>query len=206
MTASVRIRPANEASWQELQLILTGTASRCQCTRQRLGDRDWYALPVEQRATVLREAVGCDDPRASSTVGLIAWVDGEPAGWVAVDARSAYRRLRGSPVPWAGRAEAKDDPAVWAIACLVVRRGYRGQHLTYALVAAAVEHARSQGARAIEGYPMLAGGAEVTWDELSVGPVGPFVAAGFAEVSRPTKRRVVMRLDLDLDVDVDLDR
>lgn len=125
MTASVRIRPANEASWEELQLILTGTAGRCQCTRQRLGDGDWYALPVEQRAAVLREAVGCDDPRATSTVGLVAWVDDEPAGWVAVDARPAYRRLRGSPVPWAGRVERKDDDWVWAIACLVVR-GFRG--------------------------------------------------------------------------------
>ena len=44
---------------------------------------------------------------------------------------------------------------------------------------------------------MLTGGAEVTWDELSVGPVGPFTAAGFTEVSRPTKRRVVMRLEFD---------
>lgn len=197
MTASVRIRPANEASWEELQLILTGTAGRCQCTRQRLGDRDWYALPVEQRAAVLREAVGCDDPRASSTVGLVAWVDDEPAGWVAVDARSAYRRLRGSHVPWAGRAEEKDDDSVWAIACLVVRRGFRDRRLTYPLVAAAAEHARAQGARAVEGYPMIAHGAQITWDELSVGPLGPFVAAGFTEVSRPTKRRVVMRLDFE---------
>lgn len=197
MTAALRIAPANEASWDDLQLILTGTAARCQCTRQRLGDRDWYAAPVEQRAGILREATGCDDPRATSTVGLVAWVDGGPAGWVAVDARPAYRRLRNSPVPWADRREAKDDPSVWAIACLVVRRGFRNQQLTYPLVAAAAEHARDQGASAVEGYPMLTAGAEITWDELSVGPVGAFVAAGFVEISRPTKRRVVMRLDFD---------
>lgn len=197
MTAALLIAPANEASWDELQLILTGTAGRCQCTRQRLGDHDWYAAPVEQRAAILRDATGCDDPRATRTVGLVAWVDDEPAGWVAVDARPAYRRLRNSPVPWAGRHESKDDDGVWAIACLVVRRGFRHQGLTYPLVAAAAEHARAQGARAVEGYPMVTGGAEVTWDELSVGPVGPFLAAGFAEVSRPTKRRRVMRLDFD---------
>lgn len=196
----IRIIAANEASWDDLQAILTGTAGRCQCTRQRLGDREWYALPVEQRAQVLRDAVGCDDRAIgrdpARTAGIVACVDGEPAGWAAVDARSAFRRLRGSPVPWAGRAEQPDDDTVWAIPCLVVRRGFRGRGLTYALVAAAVEHARERGARAIEGYPMLTGGAEVTWDELSVGPVGPFRAAGFREVSHPTKRRVVMRLDL----------
>ena len=49
MTDGLRIRPANEASWGDLQAILTGTAGRCQCTRQRLGDHDWYALPPEAR-------------------------------------------------------------------------------------------------------------------------------------------------------------
>lgn len=199
---SIRIVAANEASWDDLQAILTGAAGRCQCTRQRLGDREWYALPVEQRAAVLRDAVGCDDPAPvgqrdrARTAGIIAYVDGEPAAWAAVDARSAFRRLRGSPVPWAGRAEEPDDASVWAIACLVVRRGFRGRHLTYALVAAAVEHARARGARAIEGYPMVTDGARITWDELNVGPVGPFRAAGFIEVSHPTTRRVVMQRDL----------
>jgi hypothetical protein len=36
----------------------------------------------------------------------------------------------------------------------------------------------------------------VIWDEMSVGAIGPFLAAGFEEVSHPTKRRVVMRLQL----------
>ena len=54
-------------------------------------------------------------------------------------------------------------------------------------------HARARGAAAIEGYPMIAGGAQVIWDEMSIGAVGPFLAAGFEEVSHPTKRRVVMR-------------
>jgi GNAT superfamily N-acetyltransferase len=200
---SIRIVPANEASWDDLQAILTGTAGRCQCTRQRLGDREWYALPVEQRASVLRDAVGCDSPvnpavarTPAATAGLVAYVDDEPAAWAAVDARTAFRRLRGSPVPWAGRHEDKHDDTVWAIACLVVRRGFRGRHLTYDLVRASVDHARERGARAIEAYPMLTGGSEITWDELSVGPLGAFVAAGFTEVSHPTKRRLVMRLDL----------
>ena len=144
---------------------------------------------------MLREAVGCDDPRATSTIGLVAWLDDEPVGWVAVDRRTAYVRIRNSPVAWSGRHERKDDESVWAIACLVVRRGFRHEGLTYPLVAAAAEHARSRGASAVEGYPMLSDGKKVIWDEMSVGAVGPFLAAGFQEVTHPTKRRLVMRLD-----------
>jgi hypothetical protein len=56
--------------------------------------------------------------------------------------------------------------------------------------------ARERGARALEGYPMLTGpGEEITWGELHVGSRSIFAAAGFAEVSRPTPRRFVMRID-----------
>ncbi len=188
--------PANEASWDDLQAILTGTAGHCQCERQRLGDHDWWYMPESERGAILRAETNCGDPRATETIGIVAYLDDEPVGWCAVDRRSVYGRLRGSPVPWKERSEDKDDESVWAIPCLVVRRGFRGRGYTYDLVAAAVAHARARGAEAIEGYPMVTGGAEVTWNEMSVGAVGPFAAAGFVEVSHPTKRRLVMRLEL----------
>ncbi|HUG63902.1 MAG TPA: hypothetical protein VMK83_01660, partial [Gaiellaceae bacterium] len=64
------------------------------------------------------------------------------------------------------------------------------------LARAAVEHARERGARAIEGYPMLVEpGQNVIWGESHVGTRSIFDAAGFEEVSYPSKRRVVMRID-----------
>ena len=38
-------------------------------------------------------------------------------------------------------------------------------------------------------------GQEITWDELRVGSCSIFADAGFMEVSHPTLRRVVMRID-----------
>jgi hypothetical protein len=56
--------------------------------------------------------------------------------------------------------------------------------------------ARERGARALEGYPMIPErGKDVAWGELNVGHVSIFTAAGFAEASRPTLRRAVMRID-----------
>jgi hypothetical protein len=64
------------------------------------------------------------------------------------------------------------------------------------LVRAAVDFARERGARALEGYPMITQpGREIMPVELHVGSRSIFADAGFAEVSHPTLRRVVMRID-----------
>jgi hypothetical protein len=85
---------------------------------------------------------------------------------------------------------------VWAITCTLTRTPCRWRGFTYQMIAAAVEFARERGANAVEGYAMLTEpGKEITWGELHVGSRSAFAAAGFREVSRPTKRRVVMRMD-----------
>jgi hypothetical protein len=59
-----------------------------------------------------------------------------------------------------------------------------------------VDFARDRGARAIEGYPIITHpGQEITWGEVHVGSRRVFAEAGFSEVSHPSLRRVVMRID-----------
>jgi GNAT superfamily N-acetyltransferase len=195
----VIVVPANEASWDDLQAVFgRGGAAKCQCQRIKLGDRLWWYMPVEERAQRLREDTDCGHPDAEGTSGMVAYLDGEPVGWVAVEPRANYRRLRGSSVPWAGRSEDPNDPDVWAIVCFAIRPGYRGQALTRPLAQAAVEYARAHGAKAVEGYPMVPRpGHNVSWGEMNVGSRSTFLAAGLREVSQPTTRRVVMRLELE---------
>jgi hypothetical protein len=79
---------------------------------------------------------------------------------------------------------------------LTIRAGYRRRGTSRALARAAVDHPRQRGALALEGYPMMTEpGKEITWGELHVGSRSIFEAAGFTEVSHPTPRRVVMRID-----------
>jgi GNAT superfamily N-acetyltransferase len=129
--------------------------------------------------------------------GLVGYLDGEPVGWCAVEPRTAYPGLvRVYRVPWEGRSEDKTDDSVWAVTCVFTRAGFRRQGISYELVRAAVDFARRRGARALEGYPMITEpGKDITWGELHVGSRSVFEAAGFAEVSHPTPRRVVMRID-----------
>jgi len=191
------IVPANEASWDDLGAIFgTTDAGHCQCQRFKVAGWIWRDSTQEQRTAMLRAQTACGNRNAADTSGLVAYVDDEPAGWVAVEPRTAYPKLRTSRVPWTGRAEDKDDDEIWAVTCLVVRKGYRGRGLTYPLALATIDFARERGARALEAYPMITQpGKEITWGELHVGARQVFEDAGFKQVSSPTVRRVVMRID-----------
>ena len=101
--------------------------------------------------------------------------------------------LRVFRVPWEGRDEDKTDDTVWAVTCLFARAGFRRRGVSRALARAAVAFARERGARAIEAYPIVT--TNVIAEELHVGTPSVFAAAGLVEVSRPTPRRLVMRLD-----------
>jgi len=199
LATGVRIVPANEASWKDLEVILGKVKCHgclCFCQRYKTNSDGWRNDPDEERAHRLRMQTECDNPDSETTSGLVAFVDDEPAGWCAVEPRPAYPGLT-RQVAWAGRpGEDRGDSGVWAVTCMVTAQPYRWQGLTHTLVAAAVEFAREQGARALEGYPMLTqSGKIITWGELHVGSRGAFAAAGFREISRPTKRRVVMRIE-----------
>jgi GNAT superfamily N-acetyltransferase len=100
-------------------------------------------------------------------------------------------------VPWRKRDKDKTDSSIWAVPCFITRSGFRRRGVSYALARAAVDFARQRGARALEGYSMMIPepGKDVPWGELHVGHPSIFVAAGFTEVSRPSLRRAVMRID-----------
>ena len=196
--ARLTIVPADEASWDDLVAVF-GTAdypARCQCQRYKMAGGSGRDTTQEQRAAMLREQTRCGDPGATTTRGLVAYLGDEPVGWAAVEPRTAYPRLRTSRVAWHGRNEDKDDDRVWAVTCLVVRKGYRKRGITYALAAATVGFASERGARALEAYPMdTPPGKEITWGEMHVGSRQAFADAGFTDVSHPSPRRAVMRID-----------
>ena len=191
--------PANEAPWEDLMAVM-GSA-RCHgnpCFCQRFTIRGWRNINDEQRELRFREQTQCEDPRAEHTTGFLAYLDEEPVAWCAIEPRTAYPGLLFSRIPWAGRDEDETDESVWLASCFIVRKEYRRRGFTYDLARAAVDFARERGAKALEGFAMLTEpGKTITWDELHVGSQQIFEAAGFHEVSHPTKRRVVMRKDFD---------
>jgi GNAT superfamily N-acetyltransferase len=195
---SLTVVPANQASFEELQAVFgtRGQAARCQCQRYKLAPLESFgSTPVEERAQRLRVQTSCGDPGSPETSGLTAYLDGVPAGWCAVEPRCNYESLlRNQKVPWSGRDEDKQDCTVWAITCLFARAGFRRQGISRNLIGAAVSFARDRGARAIEAYPMTT--TRGIDEELHSGLLTAFLDAGFTEVTRPTERRAVVRVEL----------
>lgn len=101
--------------------------------------------------------------------------------------------VRNNRVPWRGREEDKTDDSAWAVTYVFTRAGFRKRGVGRALARATVDFARERGASAIEGYPVTT--KNVILEELHVGTEGVFADAGFIEVSRPTVRRAVVRVD-----------
>ena len=123
--------------------------------------------------------------------GLILYLDGVPAAWCRVMART---RLPGLARSRQFQTEL-DVEGVWSLPCFVVRRNYRGRGLMTVLIEAAMELAREQGARILEAYPWeLNGGKDAA--VIYTGVASTFRRLGFQEVQRKAPHKPMMRLAL----------
>lgn len=190
--SSITTLPATSRTWDDVQAALTGggDGKACQCAWAVMRGPQFLATTPDERREFLRGQVASDTPP-----GLVAYVDGDPAGWVRVGPRTAHPRIRHSRVA-APSAEPMDDPAVWAVSCFSVRTEHRRQGVSAALLDAAVVYARANGARIIEGYPVDSSVKKPTANSLFVGSLSTFLNAGFGIVAEPTPTRRLVSLVL----------
>ena len=191
---SVTIEPAAADRFDDAQHALNGggDGGSCQCQWWLMRNRDWVQTSREQRAELFRaEFDGMQPP------GLIAYVDGEAAGWVRVGPRDTHVRLAHTRAYAHSTAQPWDDPSVWVVSCFVVRREHRMSGLTAQLLDAAISAARAGGARVIEAYPIDTAVTTKRTNELYVGVLSSYLKAGFREVARTSADRAIVELELE---------
>jgi GNAT superfamily N-acetyltransferase len=149
------------------------------------------------RKTGSGTGVGTDNRRAMKALvnggtvpGLIGYQDGVPVAWVSLGPREDYAKLRRSPI-----MKPVDDRPVWSIVCFFVDQTARGRGVSERMLRAAVDYARSRGARLLEAYPVDSD-ERMHPDDMFFGAKSMYDRAGFREVARRRPSRPVVRKPL----------
>ena len=188
----ITIVPATEDRWSDVEKLLEHSGELgCWCQAWR--GFDTKALSGgKTRPQFLRQQMR--GPRPAP--GYVAYLDGEPVGWVGVGVRTETPRLVNSRT-----LPAIDDLPVWAIGCFRIRPGYRRRGIARALLDGVVDAARRAGAPGVEAYPIDPKGKRVEPGAGFVGIASMFDAAGFRRVLVTDGHsgrlpRILVRLDL----------
>jgi GNAT superfamily N-acetyltransferase len=180
----LKIQSLTPNLWPALEDLFgdNGACNGCWCMYWRIG-KAYGKRPRAKNKRAFHEIVKKGPPP-----GLLAF-DGDLAvGWCQLTPRDV--------LPWLDRAwrlRRVDDVPVWSISCFYIRKGYRRQGVTVALIAAALKTAKSAGAPALEAYPL---DATLTNSSSWTGYASTFARAGFRIVARHTPPRPIMRRDL----------
>ncbi|MGH2684633.1 MAG: GNAT family N-acetyltransferase, partial [Actinomycetota bacterium] len=158
--------------------------ANCWCTWWRLSSKDWDAAGAGGRRALFEELV-----REGREPGLVAYIDDEPVGWVAVGPRDEFPRQQRSPV----LAPPDDSTGVWTVNCFWIRKDRRGEGVAQALLRAATDHAFARGATAVDGVP-IDPAARAKAADAYTGVVAMFDSEGYVEMARRKPNgRVIMR-------------
>ena len=187
------VRPATLARFDDVATMLgpkNPTSSVCWCLSHRIDAKTNKELVGPERGEYVRRLT-----RRKVAPGVLAYDGDEVVGWAAVAPRSELPFERSTKIPHV------DDLPVWSIWCIRVRPGHRGRGIAQPLLEGAVEYARTNGAPAVEGYPVDNRGAKVDLTMAYVGTRSLFERAGFHKVSDTDAvsggfPRVIMRREL----------
>lgn len=185
MAEDVRVVPATADTWADIETLMgqSGSVKGCWCMFFRQTPQERHRDWGDGNKDALRTLV--EDGRQP---GLVAYRDGIPAGWVSISPRGEFSRLGRSPV-----SKPIDDQPVWSLVCLYVKPGHRKLGIARAMVRAALEDAKSRGARLVEAYPVDDAGGRIPQESAYHGWVSLLASEGFTEVARFSPTRPVMR-------------
>jgi predicted GNAT family acetyltransferase len=180
-TAGLTYRPVTKRNAKDFEALFEapGAPKYCWCMAWRQTAAELKASDPANRKRQIMARIAKRVP-----VGLIAYDGKTPIAWVSIAPRDTYRPL--------GGPEAEKGEAIWSIACFFVPRKLRGQGIVRALIGAAVDHAREEGATIVEAYPVAPDSPSYRF----MGFVPVFAGAQFREVGRAGSRRHVMRLEV----------
>lgn len=167
--------PLTPKLWRDFELLFgeNGACGGCWCMYWKLRGKSFSENTGDTARQMQKSIVD-----AKTIPGLLAYSEGYPIGWVAVEPRSAYPKLAYSRV-----LKPIDDQAVWSVTCLFVEKKQRRKGIAVELLKAAVEHVKNHGGHIVEGYP-IDSDKEQPASFIFTGTASAYLKAGFKEAAR----------------------
>ncbi|MDY7109235.1 MAG: GNAT family N-acetyltransferase [Planctomycetota bacterium] len=187
-SARLAFHPLTPERWGDLEALFgeRGACGGCWCMWWRMTRAEFEKKKGAPNKRAFRKIV-----RDGHEPGVLAYVDGEPAGWCAIAPREEYPSLNRSRV-----LKPIDEKPVWSITCFFVARPHRRSGLSVKLIEAAVQYARRGGAKIVEGYPVEPRKGAIPDAFAWTGLPAAFEKARFREVLRRSPTRPIMRRTL----------
>jgi GNAT superfamily N-acetyltransferase len=150
--AAITTRTLTADDWPIVEQLFgrNGACAGCWCMYWRVprGGRTWSERSNATNRSAFQRLV-----ERGAVHGVLAFAGDEPVGWCCLGPRADFPRLE------TVRALPKEfDAGTWSVVCFFVRAGWREHGVASAMLERAVRHARAQGARTLEGYPVKSPG------------------------------------------------
>jgi GNAT superfamily N-acetyltransferase len=177
--------PVTAKRWQDLENLFgeRGACGGCWCMWWRLSRSQFNKQKGEGNKKGLKKIVD-----SGEVPGLLAYAEGKPIGWCSVAPRETFSTLERSRI-----LKRVDENPVWSVVCFFIAKPFRRKRVTIKLLHAAVEYAKSQGAKIVEGYPVEPKKTKMPDVFAYTGLASAFRQAGFVEVLRRSETRPIMR-------------
>jgi GNAT superfamily N-acetyltransferase len=184
----VEVVPLTAERWKDFERLFgpRGACGGCWCMTPRLSRAEYERQKGEGNRRAMRRLV-----RSGRVPGVIAYEGGQPIGWCSIEPRSSFPTLGRSRI-----LRPIDERPVWSIVCLFVAPDQRGRGVSRILIDGAVAHARANGARMVEAYPVEPRKRPMPAVFAYTGIASAFLGAGFREVERRSPTRPIVRRQL----------
>ncbi len=179
--------PLTQKLWRDFELLFgdRGACEGCWCMYWKLRGKAFSQNKGDGNRQQQKSIVD-----AKKNPGLIAYSEGYPIGWIAIEPRHQYPRLAYSKI-----LKAVDDQEVWSITCFFIEKKHRHKKISIELIKAAVAHAKKNGAKIVEAYPVDTKIKQAA-PFMFTGSVSAFQQAGFTEVARNSPTRPIFRFTI----------
>lgn len=176
------------SNWKQFEILMgeKGGCGNCWCMFFRLPYKDFQENKPGGNKKLMKQLVHKGMPQ-----GLIASMNNDPVGWIAMAPREDYIKIENSRV-----FKRIDDKQIWSITCFFIKKEFRHKGLSQQLIKGAVDFAKKKKIKTLEAYPAIPYSEKVPSPFLWVGVLSSFIKNGFRIVQQNSKSRAMVRIDL----------